>query len=157
MEIFLEIYWETNLEICQERHSERYSEIFCPVIGQAGKSRGEGLRSMGRVFPEYEVGIGDTHILVRSHKNVKIKEWFCWKLSLSPVTHISGAIQSTLKWQGYRCVLGMMECGLFIEILKVILLNKKIKKRNFFKTCLNGADSFVFLEWRSGGVLCGQG
>ena len=73
------------------------------------------------------------------------------------ITDISGAIQSTLKWQGYRCVLGMMECGLFIEILKVILLNKKIKKRNFFKTCLNGADSFVFLEWRSGGVLCGQG
>ena len=43
------------------------SEIFCPVIGQAGKSRGEGLRSMGRLFPEYEVGIGDTHILVHSH------------------------------------------------------------------------------------------
>ena len=59
------------MEICQERlsgiYQEENSEIFCPVIGQAGKSRGEGLRSMGRLFPEYEVGIGDTHILVHSH------------------------------------------------------------------------------------------
>ena len=129
------------MEICQERHSERYSEIFCPVIGQAGKSRGEGLRSMGRVFPEYEVGIGDTHILVYSHKNVKkgiilhkYSSIFTLKfqnkrmilLKVVFITDISGAIQSTLKWQGYRCVLGMMECGLFIEILKVILLNRKI-------------------------------